>query len=342
MDIERVRYLHTKVDAFVITDMLPASKGIDQIFHLQQVVKLPGVQDTSSTRATASRATIPTKKPARQQPQDLKMRFRPIGFGDGETGKIGSSSSSVGCSSTGSVSDEEMEEAFAPFRRPAAIESDSSEAEEFSEEADQNTEESSSSDVEMSGAPPLPTKPAAKDKEDKTSATVKPAQQATNGSLKRKHGEREEKSKHRSSRASSIDDRELKRLKKSQTESQRRARGREPALIEPHKSSGEKLSTRAKATPSKKDTSIRPSKSAILPRSSPVPRASHVTSKKTDQQAFEKQNPKKRVRSEPVTPIQKNEVSLQDLTRATDPSLTGEERTKKIKKLKHKERLNIR
>lgn len=337
MDIERVKFLHTRLDAFVMTDMLPASKDIDQIFHLQQVVKLPGVRDTSSTRATSSRATIPTKKPARQQPQGLKMRFRPIGFGDGETGKIGSSSSSVGGSSTGSVSDEEMEEASATFRRPAAIASDSSEAEESSE-ADQSTEESSSSDVEMSEAPPLPIKPAVKDKEDKTPATVKPSQQATNGSLKRKHGEREEKkSKHSSSRASSIDDRELKRLKKSQTESQRRAGGRASASIKPHKSSGERLSTKAEATPSKKDTPIRLSKSATLSHSSPVPRASYVTSKKTDQQASEKQNSKKRERSEPATPVRKNEVSLQDLTRATDPSLTGEERAKKIKKLKHKE-----
>jgi hypothetical protein len=36
-------------------------------------------------------ATVPAKKPIRQQPGGLKMRFLPIGFGDGETGNLGSS-----------------------------------------------------------------------------------------------------------------------------------------------------------------------------------------------------------------------------------------------------------
>lgn len=145
------------------------------------------------------------------------MRFRPIGFGNGETGKIGTSSSSVDGSSG---SDEEMEERSTLFRGPVSIASESPEEDESSESSDSD-QEPFSSDVEMAEASPLPIKPIAKEGKDKTSSSISTLQEKTNSSLKRKHDEKEErKSKHSSSRPSSIDNRELKRLKKKQTESQ--------------------------------------------------------------------------------------------------------------------------
>ncbi|CZS98353.1 uncharacterized protein RAG0_07132 [Rhynchosporium agropyri] len=77
------------------------SKSIDQVFHLQQVAREP-------TTVHPTRATIPAKKPIRQQPRGLKMRFHPVGFGDAQPGTIGSSSS-----------DEEMEDA--PSREPRSV-----------------------------------------------------------------------------------------------------------------------------------------------------------------------------------------------------------------------------
>ncbi|KAH8791568.1 DNA-directed RNA polymerase I subunit RPA34.5-domain-containing protein [Hyaloscypha finlandica] len=308
-----------------------AKNPIDQIFHLQQIVQLPGAHASSSITASSSKETVPAKKPIRQQPQGLKMRFRPIGFGGGETGKIGSSSSSVD-----SGSDDEVEQPPAAFRQPVPIASESSEEEESSEDSGSD-EESSSSDVKMTEAPPLLIKPIAEERKNKTSATVPSSQEVTNGSLKRKHGEKEErKSKHSSSRSSSIDDRELKRLKKKQTESQRGLGDRASVSIEPRKSSTQGSSAKSGITSSKADTPIRPPKSAILPRSPPAPRA-QPSPGKGDQRPSEKLKSKKGDRSEPVTPLTKSKVSLQDLTKATDPSLTGEERRKKIKRLKNKE-----
>lgn len=70
-------------------------RSIDQILHLQQIVNLPGVHEgIASTQDSASKATVPFKRPARPQPKGLKMRFRPLGFGGGEVGNIGSSSES--------------------------------------------------------------------------------------------------------------------------------------------------------------------------------------------------------------------------------------------------------
>ena len=73
-----------------------ASREIDQIMHLQHIVKLPGVHEgVDSNSSSASKATIPTIKSARPQPKGLKMRFRPLGFGSGEPGTIGSEDSQV-------------------------------------------------------------------------------------------------------------------------------------------------------------------------------------------------------------------------------------------------------
>jgi hypothetical protein len=268
------------------------------------------------------------------------MRFRPIGFGGGETGKIGSSSS------VDSSSDEEVEQPPAAFRPPVPIASESSEEEESPEDSESDgqssedsgsDEESSSSDVDMTEAPPLLRKPIAEEGNNKISATVSSSQEVTNGSLKRKHGEKEErKSKHSSSRSLGIDDRELKRLKKKQTESQRGLGDRASVSIEPRKSSTQGSSAKSGITSSKADTPIRPPKSAVLPHSSPAPRA-QPSPGKGDQRPSEKPKSKKRDRSESATPLTKSGVSLHDLTKATDPSLTGEERRKKIKRLKNKE-----
>ena len=307
-------------------------RSINQIFHLQQIVKLPGVQTSDIIAASSSKATIPAKKPIRQQPQGLKMRFRPIGFGDGETGKIGSSSSSVD-GSIGKGTDEEPDTPpAATFRKPIAVASSSSEADDTSE--DPESDESSVSDTEMTEAPSLLTNPTSKERENKGAVAVASSQEVTNGSLKRKHsGKEDRKSKHSSSRSSSIDDREPKRLKKTQIESQRSLGDKASVLIEPRRGSL-KHSPKSEFN-SPQNTPIRPPKSTTLNSSSAS--RPKVSLDKDGRDSPERVKSKKRDRSEPATPFRKSDVSLQDLTKATDASITGEERRKKIRKLKNKE-----
>jgi hypothetical protein len=321
-------------DAFISTDTLPAKKSIDHIFHLQQIVKLPNVHDSSSITARSAKAKVPAMKAIRKQPKGLKMRFRPIGFGDGETGKIGFSSSSVDGSSVESASDEEMEDAPAPFRQPTLAKNDA-EGDGSSEDS-QSGEESSGSDGEMAVAPPLPAKPAVKDKRDKTSAAIASSLGDANGSQKRKHGEREEKNpKHSSSKSSSFGDRELKQLKKKQKKSQRSREDRSSVPIELQKISAQQLSAKPETNSTKRNTPIHPPKSTILPNSSGVAPASQVFPGNHHQGSSDKSKSKKHYSSEHPTPVRKDGVSLSDLTRATDPSLAGEERKKKVRK--HKE-----
>ncbi|KAL3426281.1 hypothetical protein PVAG01_03072 [Phlyctema vagabunda] len=78
--------------------MLPTGKGyranankFAQVLHLQQIVNLPTQGHADAD--VPSQATVPTKRPARQQPKGLKMRFTPIGYGDGDAGTLGSSES---------------------------------------------------------------------------------------------------------------------------------------------------------------------------------------------------------------------------------------------------------
>jgi hypothetical protein len=66
------------------------SRPIDQVLHLRRIVSLPGDNDSVTG---SSKATVPAKKPVRQQPKGLRMRFLPIGFGEGDGGKLGSESS---------------------------------------------------------------------------------------------------------------------------------------------------------------------------------------------------------------------------------------------------------
>ena len=194
-----------QVIASIRTKIFAGGKSINQITTFQQIVKLPAVYNASAEASTSSsgvRPTVPAKKPVRQQPPGLKMRFRPIGFGSGTTGAIGSSSSSADTSSTGSTSDEEMENSPSKFRRPSSLDPEKSET-------------SSSSDAEMTDAPPRPSEPAVKSKYGKSAAKKAPA---ISGPLKRKHSEGRDMKANNSSSSSetSFNYRPLKTLKKKQ------------------------------------------------------------------------------------------------------------------------------
>lgn len=92
---------------------VPSKRNIDQVLHLQQIVELPELM-------TKEKATVPAaKKFVRQQPKGLKMRFKPIGFGDEAPGTIG----------TDEDSDVEMEDAPRAFKKHKVTEvSDDEEA----------------------------------------------------------------------------------------------------------------------------------------------------------------------------------------------------------------------
>ncbi|CAL3971847.1 hypothetical protein PZA11_005116 [Diplocarpon coronariae] len=126
-----------------------ASESIDRVFHLQQIIRDPAIENTS-------KATIPAKKLVRKQPEGLRMRFKPIGFGAGATGRIGSASPEA--------SDKEMEASLTMRRAPGIT---------FSDE-------------EMEETPPVTTKSHAKTKSSKSSAGVISEK---GPSLKRKHSE---------------------------------------------------------------------------------------------------------------------------------------------------------
>lgn len=75
-----------------------APMEIAQTLQLQQLVNLPPLQlnqsKSSGTSQGSTMASAPVKKPARQQPKNLRMRFGPLGDQIGDSGKIGSESSS--------------------------------------------------------------------------------------------------------------------------------------------------------------------------------------------------------------------------------------------------------
>ncbi|KAE9369521.1 hypothetical protein N431DRAFT_469423 [Stipitochalara longipes BDJ] len=263
-----------------------AKSSVDQILHLQQVVQLPGVHVSNSVATSSSKATVPAMRPVRQQPPGLKMRFRPIGFGDGETGKIGSSSSSLD-GSIGSASDEELEQPAATFRQPITFAADSSEAEESPEDSESD-EKSSRADIEMTEAPPLLIKSIVKGRTNNTSK-VPSSHEVTNGSLKRKHsGKEDRKPKHSLSRSSSTDDRELRRLKKNQTAPQRSLEHKASALIEPRNGSLKRSPAKPEIT-SSQNSITRPPTSARLPQSSSPPRLK-VSPGKDDRRSPKKSN----------------------------------------------------
>jgi hypothetical protein len=107
-------------------DILTGRRAIDQTLHLQQIIQLPKLAQHASALDSGSqisdKATIPAKKPVRQQPEGLKMRFRPLGFGNGRTGNIGSGpSSSESTSSTDSDPEEPASVPPPAFRRPVGL-----------------------------------------------------------------------------------------------------------------------------------------------------------------------------------------------------------------------------
>ncbi|PVH88007.1 hypothetical protein DL98DRAFT_224718 [Cadophora sp. DSE1049] len=139
-----------------------ASKAIDHVFHLQQVARDP-------TTANPVKATIPTKKPVRQQPRGLKMRFHPIGFGAAKPGTIGSSSS-----------DEDMEDALSTSNRPVP-------------KPKTFVRPDEDSDEDMEDGPPLPLRP-----HPENSASASSPDGTSKKEKKRKHSEGgEKKSKHK-------------------------------------------------------------------------------------------------------------------------------------------------
>ena len=80
---------------------------IGQTLHLQQIIRLPEHPVLSGSGESVSYS----KRPPRPQPQGLKMRFKPIGFGSGKTGNIGLSDEDD--------FDEDMVDATAKFPVPA-------------------------------------------------------------------------------------------------------------------------------------------------------------------------------------------------------------------------------
>jgi hypothetical protein len=60
-----------------------------QSFHVQEMIRLPQTTKGGSQPMSASQETA---KPLKKQPKHLKMRFRPVGSGDGPAETIGTSS----------------------------------------------------------------------------------------------------------------------------------------------------------------------------------------------------------------------------------------------------------
>lgn len=61
-----------------------------QSYHVQELISIP------TTNGPTSIAVQDYEKPPRKQPKHLKMRFRPVGSGDGPAETIGTSSESEG------------------------------------------------------------------------------------------------------------------------------------------------------------------------------------------------------------------------------------------------------
>lgn len=148
---------------------------MDQIYHMQQVVNL--------SKENSSQATVPAKRPVRQQPKGLKARYQPIGFASAP-GIIGSDED-----------ESESEERAPKFQKIAMSEDEAS-------------------DVEMEDAPPVK-----KSKSDKSKKSHKDSEESADRSSKKKHKDSgDKKKKHKSLFPStSIGSQELKTLKKQTT-----------------------------------------------------------------------------------------------------------------------------
>jgi hypothetical protein len=278
---------------------------------------LPGADKGAISTSISEKATVSTKRPVRKQPSGLKMRFRPIGFGSGEVGRIGSSTSSADESSTRSDSDEEMTELPDKFKRPASI----------SDSSDDN------SDDEMIDAPII-RKHAAKSPKSKDMPSASP--------LKRKHGE-ETEVKNSSSRSEIIiNDRELKIPKKKETNSRKPMAGSQSASIETSKTPTKKQHNNSAAfshpiippatgkTHDSKYAVILPAFSpaaASTVKVTPIPPPKRIISLAEASQSSS-------LRPSSQVTVGGMDESLEEEREAIDPNLTAEERRIEIKKLK--------
>jgi hypothetical protein len=169
----------------VSTNRHLASKKIEKVLHLQQIVKITGV----TSAGISSKATVPAQQPIRPQPKGLKMRFRPLGFGHGD--------------SSGDEASDEESGVGSGFIAPLTIDS----GVEMADAALPEKSHKKSENVEN------------KDKKDRKEKKESPVE-IPKASLKRKHAEgKERKSKSSSYESSDIDDRALKRAKRKQIES---------------------------------------------------------------------------------------------------------------------------
>ncbi|KAK2628980.1 hypothetical protein QTJ16_002083 [Diplocarpon rosae] len=258
-----------------------ASKSINRVLHLRQIIRGPTTENTS-------RATVPTKKLVRQQPKGLQMRFKPIGFGTGETGRIGSASPEV--------SDVEMEVSL-PLRRASRV---------------------SDSDEGMSDALPVPKISHSRKKSSNTSAS---AISEKGPSLKRKYSEGEKKSKHSSSSImSSIDHGELKQSKKKQTEFQKSTAASLSVSNESHQASAPYHDFKPPAMPLVSTTPI-PLPKPLTPNSSVTESGPEI--KPSKRPIFTENH-----HSSPKNSSRSKLLSTQGTTQARDPSLTGERQKK--------------
>jgi hypothetical protein len=203
--------MHKSLSVIGTANVFTVARTIDRILKLKEVVQLPSVYNLN-VRVPGS--TIPRKKPVRPQPHGLKMRFRPLGFGDGELGNIGSSPPAAFDTRTESGSDEEMEYGPQEFQRPASLDRKDSPSPPESDEPSS----SSSSEAEMMGLPNLKTKSAVDSKFRKSVAEDSP--KVAGNSLKRKHSEGlNTKAKKSSFKSEGSNNRQLNTVKENQASS---------------------------------------------------------------------------------------------------------------------------
>lgn len=142
-------------------NVLAGQKAIDQTLHLQQIVQLPSFTTSAGTKNLSSQIhpTTPAaaEPPPRKQPEGLKMRFRPIGFGSGKTGTIGSSPSDTS-SSTDTDADEAMEDAPLVTRQSLNLNYANKSLSEFVLNPATNHDDTSGSGEETNGSLPAAAK----------------------------------------------------------------------------------------------------------------------------------------------------------------------------------------
>jgi hypothetical protein len=303
--------------------MVAVSSSIHRTLHLQQM----------PVETSAFEPTVAARKPVRPQPKGLKMRFRPIGYGNGNMGKIGSSSDDE--SSTDSDSDEEMADSVpGKFRKPMSLSSD---------EPASNSSEESDSDVEMTEAPVTVPK-----------TTVKPKSMITESndadrSLKRKHaGNGEIEPKNNSSESTKADDRNPKRIKKNRAKSQETRADSESASVKgnsipgmppprtsisispiPPTSKTLKSNTapQSSSQSSYKMTLVPPPRLRSPHQIAPTPPTSSILKSSHVSQANSMLPPK-------ATSVSEERPSLAKQIRRINPALSEEQRNKEIKRLK--------